>query len=69
MPTPYRFEVPENPPNEGDFLIVGFNPDWLPIIIAMLQPLRAKVFWNDPPDDIAAQVDELMYLLGHDLDP
>lgn len=61
--------MPENPPDEGDFLIVGFNREWLPIILATLQPLRSKVFWEDPPGDIAAQVDELLYLIGFDLDP
>lgn len=65
----YKLPVPESPPNEGDFLIVGFNIDWLPIILEALQPLRSPTAWDNPPDDITGQVDELIYLIGLNLDP
>jgi len=69
MPTPYKFPVPESPPDEGDFLIVGFNREWLAVVLAMLQPLTSPDMWEDPPDNISGQVDELLYLIGFDLDP
>jgi len=64
----YRFPVPENPPNEGDFHIVGFNKEWLPIILALLTQVKNPLAWEDPPDSIAGQVDELIYLLSTNLD-
>jgi len=69
MPTYFKLPVPANPPNEGDFLIVGFNPDWLPILLTLLQQVRTPTAWQDPPIDITGQVDELIYLLETDLDP
>jgi len=41
----------------------------LPIVLYALQQVRNPVYWNDPPDDITGQVDELIYLIGLDLDP
>jgi len=65
----YRYPVPENPPDEGDFIIIGFNREWLPIVLGALLPLKSPSNWQSPPDDISDQVDELITLIQTDLDP
>jgi len=65
----FKFPVPNNPPDEGDFIIVGFNREWLAVILALVQTIRTPTAWDNPPDDITGQVDELAYLLETDLDP
>ena len=64
----YLLPVPTNPPNEGDFVTVSFNGEWIPIIIGLLETLRSPVVWLDPPDNIVGQVDELIYLLSPNVD-
>lgn len=65
----FKFPVPTNPPSSGDFVIVGFNPEWLPIVLALLQTIRSPENWESPPGDITGQVDELIDLMSTDLDP
>ncbi len=64
----YLLPVPTNPPNEGDFVTVSFNGEWIPIIIGLLEQLRSPVVWQDPPDNIVGQVDELIYLMSPNVD-
>jgi len=68
MAETFLYPVPANPPDEGDFHIVGFNKEWLPIILSLLQTVRSPAVWLDPPDSITGQVDELIYLISTNLD-
>jgi len=65
----YKFPVPENAPDEGVFITVAFNVEWLPFVLGAVVPLREPINWQDPPDDLTAQVDTLLALLQTDLDP
>ncbi len=60
--------VPTNPPNEGDFIFVGFNIEWIPIVLYALQLVNNDYVWIDPPDDITEQVQELIFLIQNSLD-
>ena len=62
------YPVPESPPDEGTFIIIGFNPEWLPIVLGLLETIKSPTVWESPPDDISEQVDELMQLFMTDLD-
>ena len=64
----FRFPVPDNPPNSGDFITVQFNIEWLPIILALVETMKSPTQWIDPPDSIQGQVDELIVLLSTNLD-
>jgi len=59
----YLYPVPENPPDEGDFIMVVFNRQWLPFVLGVLLPLKNPNIWNEPPDDISDQVSELIQLM------
>lgn len=69
MAQPYLYPVPTNPPDEGDFIIVGFNREWLPFVLGVLLPLKDPKVWDNPPDDISDQVSTLIALIQEDLDP
>lgn len=60
--------VPESPPDEGTFFVVGFNEQWLAVILYALQSLNNTYVWDSPPDNITEQVQELIYLFQVDLD-
>jgi hypothetical protein len=64
----FKFPVPETAPDAGSFITVGFNRAWLPFVLGALYPFRDAINWDDPPDDITDQVDELLHLLTVDLD-
>jgi len=68
MGTLNKWPVPVDPPDAGSQTIVGFNIEWLPVIIGKLQELRNPSQWIDPPDDITGQVDELITLIQTPLD-
>lgn len=59
----YPFPVPETPPDEGAFHYTYFGEDWLPILLTLLQQVRNPDVWDNPPDDITGQVDELSWML------
>jgi microcystin-dependent protein len=61
-----RLPVPEDPPDTGVFFYPAFNAAWLPVIIGKLLELRDPLLCEDPPDDITAQVDELIARLEVD---
>jgi len=65
----YKYPVPESPPDEGTFIFVGFNVEWLPFVLGALLPLKNPNFWDSPPDDISDQVSELIALMQTNLDP
>jgi len=65
----YKYPVPENAPDEGVFIICGFNIEWLPFVIGALLPLKNPDNWDDPPLDISAQVSTLIDLIQTNLDP
>lgn len=68
MATPFKLPVPESPPNEGDFLIVQMPVAWVAIVTYALMQLKNKYSWDNPPDDIEAQVDQLIYQMMTSLD-
>lgn len=65
----YLYPVPESPPDEGVFIIVGFNVEWLPFVLGALLPLKYKGLWDNPPDNISDQVSTLIELMQTNLDP
>jgi hypothetical protein len=65
----YKYPVPENPPDEGIFITVAFNIEWLPFVIGALLPLKNPSVWDSPPDNISDQIDELIALIQENLDP
>lgn len=65
----YKYPVPESPPDEGTFIFVGFNVEWLPFVLGALLPLQNPNLWDSPPDDITAQVQQLIAQMQDNLDP
>lgn len=62
--------VPENPPDEGDFWIIGFNAEWLPVVLAGILALRDVNLWQDGEAvDVLGQIDTLVTLISTNLDP
>jgi len=55
-----RLPVPEDPPDTGVFFYPQFGEQWTPVIIGLLLELKNPDLWEDPPDDIEAQIDELI---------
>lgn len=62
----WLYPVPSTPPDEGAFFYPEFNESWIPIITGFLRSLREPEIWDDPPDDITGQVDELIARLQAD---
>jgi len=64
------FVLPENPPDEGDFVYVGFSKDWLRVVLAGVQTFRSNEQWVDGEEnDAIGQIDLLLDLLMTNLDP
>lgn len=64
------YVLPENPPDEGDFLFVGFNKEWLLVVLAGVQTFRNNSLWVDgEANDAVGQIDQLLDLLMTNLDP
>lgn len=61
---PDFYPVPSPPPDEGVQTIHQIADAWIPIIIGQLQGLRDERFWQNPPDDIVPQLDQLIYQLS-----
>jgi len=63
------FVLPENPPDEGVFIFVGFNKEWLKVVLAGVQSFRNNNLWVDGAEnDAVSQIDQLLNLLMTDLD-
>lgn len=60
------YPVPTPPPDEGAQHICALPYAWIPIIIGQLDKLRNPRQWVDPPADIDAQVDHLIYLIENE---
>ncbi len=64
------YVLPTNPPDEGDFVFVGFNKEWLRVVLAGVMAFRDNNLWVDGElNDAVGQVDQLLNLLMTDLDP
>lgn len=68
MAQPFKWPVPETPPDEGSFHTCQFSASWLPVVVSVLNDLRDPKVWDNPPDDITAQVDTLIDLVLTNLD-
>ncbi len=67
--SPPIFVLPESPPDTGTFWFVGFNVEWLPIVLAAVQALRDNRLWVDGETlDAEGQIDVLLDLLMENLD-
>lgn len=65
----FLLPVPNLPPDEGDLHRVQFGKQWLPIVLTAMESFLTDVIWDTPPDDIVAQVEELMSELAIDVPP
>lgn len=64
------YALPANPPDEGDFVFVGFNKEWLLVVLAGVQTFRNNALWIDgEASDAVGQIDQLLDLLMTNLDP
>lgn len=63
MAIPDFYPVPSPPPDEGAQSVHRIADAWIPIIIGQLDGLRDKAKWTEPPDDIIAQIDQLIFQL------
>lgn len=64
------YVLPENPPDEGVFVYVGFNQEWLKVVLAGIQTFRDNNLWVDGEvNDAVGQIDQLLDLLMTNLDP
>ena len=64
------YTLPENAPDEGVFCYVGFNQEWLQVVLAGVQTFRNNNLWIDgEANDAVGQIDQLLDLLMTNLDP
>lgn len=56
----FQIPVPANPPDAGTVIYVGFNQEWIPALLGVVEILRDENVWLTPPSDIVPQVDELI---------
>lgn len=64
------FVLPTNPPDEGDFVYLGFSQEWLLVVLAGVQAFRNNDLWVDgEANDAIGQIDLLLDLLMTNLDP
>lgn len=52
--------VPATEPDTGNFDYPEFGNAWTPVIIGLLNELKRDGLWDNPPEDINAQIDELI---------
>jgi len=62
----FLLPVPSSPPDEGDFFYPAFNVEWVPVLTGKLLELKNPDLWETPPDDLEAQIDELIERLQVD---
>jgi len=60
MTTPFKWPVPDQPPDEAAFHTCQFNEKWVSAVISALDQLRDTELWETPPDDMLPQVDQLL---------
>lgn len=56
----FLYPVPTNKPADEPLYVCGFNVDWLPLILDVVDNLQYSDLFDSPPDDITQQVQELL---------
>lgn len=59
---PFPVPLPDVPPDEGDMLVVAYNPAWTPVLVAAVEQLLLPSTWEGDHDQKIAALNEASLL-------